>query len=130
MDKYSMEIADMMAEADAFGPAYMLARRFTKRVLEIPVRASFMANDIETLDLSVRSGNALKRNGIRTIGNLVAYAESGKKLKDIRNMGVKSGVEVLEKLLDEAYRDLGESERAEFIRRAAEKSRAYIKSAE
>src|SRR5215213_204654 len=51
---------------------------------------------IEELDLSVRSYNCLKREGITTVGELVTKSEAD--LLDIRNFGAKSIDEVREKL--------------------------------
>ncbi len=51
---------------------------------------------IEQLDLSVRSYNCLKREGIHTVGELVARSEED--LLDIRNFGSKSIDEVKETL--------------------------------
>ncbi len=51
---------------------------------------------IEELDLSVRSYNCLKREGIVTVGELVQKSEAD--LLDIRNFGAKSIDEVREKL--------------------------------
>ena len=57
-----------------------------------------MAGDepIEELDLTVRSYNCLKREGIHTVGELVARSEAD--LLDIRNFGAKSIDEVKQKL--------------------------------
>jgi DNA-directed RNA polymerase subunit alpha len=57
--------------------------------------ASF-ALPIDDLDLTVRSYNCLKREGIHTVGELVARTESD--LLDIRNFGQKSIDEVKVKL--------------------------------
>jgi DNA-directed RNA polymerase subunit alpha len=51
---------------------------------------------IEDMDLTVRSYNCLKREGIHTVGELVARTEAD--LLDIRNFGQKSIDEVKEKL--------------------------------
>ena len=51
---------------------------------------------IEDLDLTVRSYNCLKREGIHTVGELVARREAD--LLDIRNFGAKSIDEVKVKL--------------------------------
>lgn len=53
---------------------------------------------IDDLDLTVRSYNCLKREGIHTVGELVARTESD--LLDIRNFGQKSIVEVQLKLAE------------------------------
>ncbi len=53
---------------------------------------------IEELDLTVRSFNCLKREGINTLGQLVNLTEH--QLMNIRNFGQKSVDEVLEKLTE------------------------------
>src|SRR5207302_3398918 len=60
--------------------------------------AADMALPIEDLDLTVRSYNCLKREGIHTVGELVARSEAD--LMDIRNFGAKSIDEVKQKLVD------------------------------
>ncbi len=55
-----------------------------------------MGTPIESLELSVRSYNCLKREGIHSVGELVSRSEAD--LMDIRNFGQKSIDEVKEKL--------------------------------
>lgn len=59
--------------------------------------AADMALPIEELDLTVRSYNCLKREGIHTVGELVNRSEAD--LLDIRNFGSKSIDEVKAKLV-------------------------------
>ncbi|MCT1803708.1 DNA-directed RNA polymerase subunit alpha [Kocuria sp. WRN011] len=58
--------------------------------------AADMALPIEDLELTVRSYNCLKREGIHSVGELVARSEAD--LMDIRNFGAKSIDEVKAKL--------------------------------
>ncbi|KAD4060359.1 MULTISPECIES: DNA-directed RNA polymerase subunit alpha [Arthrobacter] len=60
--------------------------------------AADMALPIEDLELTVRSYNCLKREGIHTVGELVARSEAD--LMDIRNFGAKSIDEVKAKLVE------------------------------
>jgi len=53
---------------------------------------------IEDMDLSVRSYNCLKREGINTVSELVALSET--QLMNIRNFGQKSVYEVRDKLIE------------------------------
>ena len=55
-----------------------------------------MTVPIENLNLTQRSYNCLKREGIHTVGELVSHTEQD--LLDIRNFGMKSIDEVKEKL--------------------------------
>jgi DNA-directed RNA polymerase subunit alpha len=58
--------------------------------------AADLALPVEELDLTVRSYNCLKREGIHTVGELVGRSEAD--LLDIRNFGAKSIDEVKAKL--------------------------------
>lgn len=58
--------------------------------------AADLALPIEELELTVRSYNCLKREGIHSVGELVARSEAD--LLDIRNFGAKSIDEVKAKL--------------------------------
>jgi DNA-directed RNA polymerase subunit alpha len=60
--------------------------------------ASDLALPIEELDLTFRSYNCLKREGIHTVGELVGRSEAD--LLDIRNFGAKSIDEVKDKLVE------------------------------
>jgi DNA-directed RNA polymerase subunit alpha len=58
--------------------------------------AEQLSTPIEALDLTVRSFNCLKREGIHTVGELISRSEAD--LMDIRNFGSKSIEEVKDKL--------------------------------
>ena len=62
------------------------------------VLSSEMAMPIESLDLTVRSYNCLKREGINNVSELVALSEH--QLMNIRNFGQKSVDEVRDKLIE------------------------------
>jgi len=62
------------------------------------VLSSKMAMSIENLDLTVRSYNCLKREGINTVSELIALSEH--QLVNIRNFGQKSVDEVRDKLAE------------------------------
>ncbi len=59
--------------------------------------AEQLSTPIEQLDLTVRSYNCLKREGIHTVGELISRSEAD--LLDIRNFGAKSIDEVKVKLV-------------------------------
>lgn len=64
---------------------------------------------IETLDLSVRVFNSLKRTGITTVGEVLEMLEKGPEaMLSIRNFGEKSLEELTERLEEKGY--LGEEE--------------------
>ena len=51
---------------------------------------------IEDIDLSVRAVNALRRIGVRTVGQMMDYDEE--RLLQVRNLGQKSVKEILAKI--------------------------------
>ena len=64
--------------------------------VQAETQAPFADEPIEKLDLSVRSLNCLKREGVHTIADLLNY--SLEDLMDIRNFGEKSVIEVKDKI--------------------------------
>ena len=62
------------------------------------VLSTELSMPIEDLDLSVRSYNCLKREGINTVSELVGLSET--QLMNIRNLGQKSVDEVKDKLVE------------------------------
>ena len=61
----------------------------------VSLNSSFLDQDIQEMDLSVRSFNCLKRAGISTIGDLVEKIDSGSDLLNLRNLGEKSASEIM-----------------------------------
>lgn len=77
-----------------------------------PERPEYYDQPIETLDLSVRVFNSLKRTGITTIGEVLDILEKGEDaMLAIRNFGDKSLDELLERLREKDY--LGETDMAD-----------------
>ncbi len=70
---------------------------------------------IEALDLSVRAYNSLKRAGYGTIGDLAEAIAGGTEISKIRNCGVKSRREIMEKLFLYQYSALPQEKRAKYI---------------
>lgn len=61
-----------------------------------PVMDRLLLESVDILELSVRADHCLKRAGIQSLGELCRLSEA--ELARIRNMGVKSVKEVVEKL--------------------------------
>ncbi len=71
---------------------------------------------IESLDLSVRAYNSLKRAGYVNIGDLAQDIAGGTEISKIRNCGAKSCREIMEKLFLYQYSVLPQEKRAGYIR--------------
>ncbi len=83
---------------------------------EEPKRPDYYDLPIETLDLSVRVFNSLKRTGITTIGEVLEILEKGEDaMLAIRNFGDKSLDELLTRLREKGYLGEAQEEGAEVV---------------
>ncbi len=81
--------------------------RLTSEIVETP---------IESLDLSVRVFNSLKRTRITTIGEVIELMEKGEEaVLSIRNFGEKSLQELRQKMVDKGYLDSEAEEEIEVL---------------
>ena len=69
-----------------------------KKTISVQVGKPLLSENIEVLNLTVRSYNCLKRCGIVTIQDLLQRIRGEEDLLKIRNLGRKSAGEILEKL--------------------------------
>jgi DNA-directed RNA polymerase subunit alpha len=75
-------------------------------VEEAPQKISSESADlpIESLDLSVRVFNSLKRTGVTTVGDVIELLDKGEEaVMSIRNFGEKSLDELQEKMIEKGY---------------------------
>jgi len=72
--------------------------------------------DIDLLELTQRSYNSLKRNGIETIGELAEKINGLEDLLKCRNLGIKSAREILFKLYLFQYQVLPAERKPEYLR--------------
>ena len=84
------------------------------------VNENLMETELEVLDLSQRSANCLHRAGFQTIGQLVEGIEGSEDLKKIRNCGIKSVKEIMEKLLCYQYEKLDDAGKKRYLKRIVE----------
>jgi DNA-directed RNA polymerase subunit alpha len=88
---------------------------------EEPARPEYYDLPIESLDLSVRVFNSLKRTGITTIGEVLKMLEKGEDaMLAIRNFGDKSLDELLRALQEKDYLPADDETEAELAEQASE----------
>jgi len=92
-----------------------------------PFRVIFFCSDAlmntdvsDMLDLSVRSSNALKRAGYRTVGDLIEGVESFDDLTKIRNCGAKSRAEIMGRLFFYQYSLIPVEKRTAYMKKILE----------
>ena len=79
--------------------------------------------DIDSLELSVRASNGLRRAGYHTVGELCFDISSGTDIRKIRNCGAKSYSEIMEKLFLFNLANMSEEGKKKFILETIEKNR-------
>ena len=95
---------------NVFGKGTIMALPFTKSACE---------TSIEELNLSVRSTNALKGNGLTTVEKVVLPIQQDK-LSNIRNIGAISQGEIRVKIYEFGYSCLSPKSRREFVKNLIE----------
>ena len=75
---------------------------------------------IESLDLSVRSYNGLKRGGYDTVDDLVGAMTEGKSLRTLRNCGAKSVAEIMEHLFLWQLMEIKPERRIKYLEKVVE----------
>ena len=65
--------------------------------------STLRSTPIDNLDLTNRPINCLKRAGCMTVGDVLDLIESERGLKSVRNLGVKSEAEIIDKV--QAYKE-------------------------
>ena len=111
--KKTEEVYTLFECAEKFGLVFALTP-FGKNIkVKIPMGKSFYEEEIEKLELSVRSYNALKRMSISKIADLSDFIEHND-LKEVRNIGSKCVAEIKTKLLVRAYERLSDKDKLFF----------------
>ena len=103
----------LFENAEQFGIVFTLLPFGNNLIINIPLGKKFCDRRIEDLELSARSLNGLKREGVYTLRQLTDIVDSVA-LSKVQNLGEKSIREIKTKLLVLAYQDLNDRERIEF----------------
>ena len=99
---------------------------YNKRNVFVPYVEDNMAIDIRDLGMTGRSTNALLRNGIRTITDIIDFCTE-QKITKVKNLGVSSGIEVFETILDYCWDHMNNDERTKFLIDTVERNSEYIR---
>jgi DNA-directed RNA polymerase alpha subunit len=117
-------IVNKMVEGKKLSQA--LKEVYVRRNVLIPYNKENFNVSIQSLKMSCRSTNALLRAGLRTLGDVVNYCKAHK-ITDIANLGVGSGVEIFEKILDYSWDHMSTSDRTDFLINTVEENSIYIR---
>ena len=106
------KVVDLLTEGKTISEA--LSEVYTRRKVQIPYTEEQTNASICALKFSNRVQHALTDLELFTINDVIEYANKHG-IKSIKNMGAKSCVEVLEKILNYLWVHMTHEERVEFL---------------
>jgi DNA-directed RNA polymerase alpha subunit len=118
-------IVSKMAEGAKFSKALKLV--YDKRNVCVPCNEELFDVSIDVLNLSTRTSNALMRARLYTVKDVINFiiAEG---IKRVRNLGVNSGSELFESILDYSWEHMTNDERTAFLVDAVERNSMNIRA--
>ena len=108
-------INELVTSAEQNGLIHTLYAVFGRSIkVSIPFSRRTLDANVDEIDFSVRSSNALKRTGLMSIEDVVEAIEDERLLK-VRNLGKKSYNEIQTRLLALGYSKLTDVEKKRFF---------------
>ena len=87
---------------------------YTKRNVVIPQNKALYDIKVMDLEMSPRTKNALMRNHLTTVGEIIEYADESN-IKHLKGFGLNSGVELFETILDLHWSHMTKEEQTDFL---------------
>jgi DNA-directed RNA polymerase alpha subunit len=102
---------------------------YTKRNVAIPYHEEWLKCELTSLKMSMRTTQALLRNKMQTIGDIVGYTKEHK-ITSLKTFGKISAIELFESILDYCWNHMSQTEKERFfidvVERNSENLRAEI----
>jgi len=117
-------IVSKMAEGAKLSKALKLV--YNKRSVNIPYNDKNSDVDLRDLKMTSRTTNALLRAGLRTIEDVIQFCCENEITK-IKNLGISSGVETFETILDYCWEYMNEDEKTRFLIDTVERNSENIR---
>lgn len=129
MTQRNIDVMDIIVSRMASGEKLSKALKavYEKRNVCIPYNESYFDIPIIDLGLSRRSSNALLRAKMRKLGDVIEFCK-GKKITDVANLGITSGIEIFETILDYCWNCMSQDEKASFLIDTVKRNNNRIRS--
>ena len=99
---------------------------YEKRIVCIPFNEADLDVEIYKLKMPSRTTNALMRSRLKTIGDVVEYADNNRDgLRDIQNLGKTFIMDLMERVTDYYWDRMSVRERAEFLLDVIERNKEF-----
>ena len=128
MTQKNIDIMDAIVDRMISGKKLSEALKimYTKRNVQFPYFEHVTNKNVRELGMSVRTTNSLLRAKLRTIGDVVDFCGT-KKITEVNNFGMSSGVELFETILDLCWSYMTTEERTEFLIDTIERNSKYLR---
>ena len=129
MTQRNIDIMDIIVSkiAEGMKPSKALKLVYNKRSVNIPYDDKNSGVDLRDLKMTSRTTNALLRAGLRTIGDVVRFCCENK-ITQIKHLGISSGIETFETILDYCWEHMNNNERTQFLIDTIERNSEYIRT--
>lgn len=114
------EYVNLKAILECFSGLKVHSKSKGKFLFPIYMTDTMKETDIDILQLSVRSNNCLRRNGIYTIGSLCERIHGGLELKSLKHCGKTSVAEIMDNLFAYQFSILRPEKREDFVKKIIE----------
>ena len=122
---YAMDkIVDHLAAGKTFAQA--LNRVYTTRNVVIPYNETDLCVLLETLGMSSRTTNALRRHHMSTLNDIVNYVEC-QKINTVPSLGIIAIKEIMETILNYCWDHMSEKQKTAFLIDTVERNRAHLR---
>ncbi len=118
-------VVDKLAHGKTLSEALKVV--YTKRNVVIPQNEKLNGIKVADLEMSSLAKNALMRNRLMTVGEVIEYA-SENSVKKLKGFGVNSGIELFETILDLHWAHMTKEEQTDFLIDTVERNEDYIKA--
>ena len=117
-------IVSKMVEGTPLSKALKLV--YNKRKVVIPYNEEIYNVEVTKLPMTKKTMNALMRGRLKTLGEVIEFCKR-QKITEIANLGVNSGVEVFETILDYSWDHMSQDKRVSFLIDTVERNSEHIR---
>lgn len=100
---------------------------YTKRSVAIPYHEEWMECQLTSLKMSMRTTQALLRNKMRTINDVVNYTKEHK-ITNLQTFGKVSAIELFSSILDYCWSNMSQKEKDRFLIDAVKRNSSNLRA--
>lgn len=117
-------IVSKMVEGATLSKALKLV--YNKRNVVIPYNEEIYSIEVTKLPMTKKTINALMRGRLKTLGEVIEFCKC-QKITEVVSLGVTSGVELFETILDYCWDNMSQEERVSFLIDTVERNSEHLR---